>query len=86
MIEVEVVVAQAVHLLACGDARRMDRDAVNHRIGPCEIDVLEHAETLGCPSAMLPVRGDAVFAEHDDFARIDIADKRCSQRSEGAAF
>lgn len=35
---------------------------------------------------MLPVRGDAAFAKHDDFPRIDIADERCPQSLECTAL
>ena len=53
-------------------ARVVDRRALHHRIGPREVDVLEHAE----PLARAAERLDAVHAlvvDHDDLAGLHVA-------------
>jgi len=54
-------------------ARVVDRDALDHRVRPAEVDVLEHAEALarGTPEGL--GRAHAGLVDHDEFARLHLA-------------
>ena len=64
----------------------LNRNAVDDRIGPCKINVLENAALDRLFAAVLTAGNHALFAENKDFARLDVAFKHGAGRTQRAVL